>query len=121
MWPTVLSRAKDTAPFFSEAEFRLAALDLFSRRGIQESRDWSDTTLRTGNASVTVSPPRKHSELSTQISLHQEKGAFSFARDSTPAGGPTGEAEQVKHGVAKRKNAFGNAPKLQTRRLGAVS
>ena len=70
-------------PFISEPEFRLAALDLFSRRGRLESRDWSDTAERTSNAGVAVSPLRKHSELPTEIWRQQKKGAVSFAHDST--------------------------------------
>ena len=41
--PTYYHEQKKRHPFFSKAEFRLAALDLFSRTGRLESRDWSDT------------------------------------------------------------------------------
>jgi len=71
-----IRRIRNDTHFSARQDF--GSLDLLSRRGWLEIRDW-----RTRNASVMVFPLRKHSELPTEISLHQKRVPFLFARDTT--------------------------------------
>jgi len=79
----VLSCAKESAPFFDEARFRLAALNVFVKGRPLRLRYVCIMRCLTNRGFPASLSSRANPELPTEILPRWKKGAISFVRDST--------------------------------------